>query len=128
MLHFIDSHIPFKRPVRSLAKLKLYQLLGARTGLSTGLVQSICAHTGYHPTLISGSIRPSYVSSKLKRFFAVKALYLDKNVFDKMGIDLQKHIKLQTYRGRRHLAGYPAHGQRTRSNARTKKKMRYYKK
>lgn len=33
-------------------------------------------------------------------------------------------IKLKTYKGNRHKFGYPARGQRTHTNAKTKKKLR----
>ena len=53
--------------------------------------------------------------------------YLEKNVpvegdlRRRIGMNIKRLIDLHTYRGLRHRKGLPVHGQRTRSNARTRK-------
>lgn len=53
--------------------------------------------------------------------------YLEKNnpvegdLRRNVGLNIKRLIDLQTYRGLRHRKGLPARGQRTRSNARTRK-------
>jgi len=39
--------------------------------------------------------------------------------------NIQRLIKLNTFRGIRHKFGYPVRGQRTRSNAKTSKKLKF---
>lgn len=38
-----------------------------------------------------------------------------------VSMDIKRHMDLGTYRGRRHRRGLPCHGQRTKTNARTRK-------
>lgn len=53
--------------------------------------------------------------------------YLEKNMpvegdlRRRVGMNIKRLIDLHTYRGLRHRKGLPVHGQRTRSNARTRK-------
>lgn len=53
--------------------------------------------------------------------------YLEKNILvegdlrRQTGLNIKRLIDLQTYRGLRHRKGLPIRGQRTRSNARTRK-------
>ena len=53
--------------------------------------------------------------------------YIEKNVSVEgdlrrnVGLNIKRLMDLQTYRGLRHRKGLPARGQRTRSNARTRK-------
>jgi small subunit ribosomal protein S13 len=42
----------------------------------------------------------------------------------KINLDIKRLIEIGSYRGIRHRRGLPAHGQRTRTNARTKKGAR----
>jgi small subunit ribosomal protein S13 len=42
----------------------------------------------------------------------------------KVNLDIKRLIEIGSYRGIRHRRGLPAHGQRTRTNARTKKGAR----
>jgi len=39
--------------------------------------------------------------------------------------NIEHHFEIKDYRGNRHRLGYPVRGQRTRSNARTQKKLGY---
>jgi small subunit ribosomal protein S13 len=56
--------------------------------------------------------------------------YLEKNIQvegdlrRKVGMNIKRLIDLQTYRGIRHRKGLPVRGQRTRSNARSRKGVR----
>lgn len=74
------------------------------------------------------SIDPAVKSDQLEEGAAARIReYLEKNLIVEgdlrrnAGLNIKRLIDLQTYRGIRHRKGLPIRGQRTRSNARTRK-------
>lgn len=63
-----------------------------------------------HVLIIKKKARKMYIGSKMKKILRERII---------------NHIKLKNYIGIRHKLKLPAHGQRTRTNAKTKKKFRY---
>ena len=61
--------------------------------------------------------------NNLKIFFIKK--FLGKSLKKKIKDNIDFIIKQKTFKGIRHKLGYPALGQRTHTNAKTKKKFRY---
>jgi ribosomal protein S13 len=125
-LHFIDSLIPFRKPLSVLEQMSIYKLLNLRTGISASISRMICNLSGYHPNLNVGSIRRTYISNRVRRFFALKSNFMDKSVIELQAAGVTLDIRLQTNKGRRHVDGYPVNGQRTRTNAKTKKKLKKF--
>lgn len=125
-LHFIDSLIPFKKPIPVLEQMTIFKLLNLRSGISKSIAHSLCNLSGYHPNLSVGSVRRTYVSDKLRRFFSVKSPFMDKAVIELQAAGVALDIRLQTNKGRRHFDGYPVNGQRTRTNAKTKKRLKKF--
>jgi len=123
-LHFIDSLIPFKKPASVLEQMTIYKLLNARTGISGSIAKSVCIFSGYHPNLSVSSVRRTYISDKIRRFLSIKSNFIDKSVMENQAVGVSLNIKLQTNKGRRHVDGYPVNGQRTRTNAKTKKRLK----
>jgi len=55
------------------------------------------------------------------REYLEKNLPVEGDLRRRVGMNIKRLIDLHTYRGLRHRKGLPVHGQRTRSNARTRK-------
>ena len=60
------------------------------------------------------------IVSKIREYLE-KNLTVEGDLRRNVGLNIKRLIDLQTYRGLRHRKGLPARGQRTRSNARTRK-------
>lgn len=78
--------------------------------------------------LESLNIAPETKSDQITEEIVAKIReYLEKNIpvegdlRRRVGMNIKRLIDLHTYRGLRHRKGLPVHGQRTRSNARTRK-------
>ena len=78
--------------------------------------------------LVSLKIAPEMKSDQLTEEVVAKIReYLEKNMSvegdlrRRVGMNIKRLIDLHSYRGLRHRKGLPVHGQRTRSNARTRK-------
>ena len=78
--------------------------------------------------LASLKIAPEMKSDQLTEEVVAKIReYLEKNMSvegdlrRRVGMNIKRLIDLHSYRGLRHRKGLPVHGQRTRSNARTRK-------
>jgi small subunit ribosomal protein S13 len=61
---------------------------------------------------------------QIKKFFSKKAL--GKSLKQKIKNQIDFIIKNRTFKGIRHKQKYPARGQRTHTNAKTKKKIKLY--
>jgi small subunit ribosomal protein S13 len=66
--------------------------------------------TKKHVLIIKRKMNQLYIGSKMKKDVRARIVEL---------------IKVKTYRGMRHKSKLPSHGQRTRTNGKTKKKFNY---
>lgn len=66
--------------------------------------------TKKHVLTIRRKVNKMYIGLKMKKDFRKRII---------------EFIRLKTYRGTRHKLKLPAHGQRTRTNGKTKKRFRY---
>jgi len=121
--HFVDSLIPFRKKNRSIDVLSIYQFLFQRYGIGKSLSHILCRFNGYNPNLRISKIGRSYVSEKLRRFFVNHTDFLDKSLKEYYNNNISNFIKLGSYKGFRHMMKYPSNGQRTRSNARTRRRF-----
>lgn len=60
-------------------------------------------------------------AAKIRDYLDENQIAVEGDLRRKTGMDIKRLIELQTYRGIRHRKGLPIRGQRTRSNARTRK-------
>jgi small subunit ribosomal protein S13 len=121
--HFVDTLIPFRRKGRKLDDLNLFQFLSQRFGLGNSLSLLLCNHLGFSRNLKISDVRRSYLSEKLRKFFVIYSENLDKSLKETYINNILNKIKLRTYKGFRHSMRYPSNGQRTRSNAQTRKRF-----
>lgn len=55
---------------------------------------------------------------------AVSQFEVEGDLRRRISMDIKRKIDLKTYQGLRHIRGLPVHGQRTRTNANTRKRRR----
>jgi small subunit ribosomal protein S13 len=87
-------------------------------GIGRSRSKLICAEAGVAPTTLIKSLSEGEIE-KLRSEIAKFAVEGD--LRREVGISIKRLIDLGTYRGLRHRRGLPVRGQRTRTNARTRK-------
>ena len=87
-------------------------------GIGRSRSKTICAQAGIDPATPIKSLSEGEVE-KLRQEIARFAVEGD--LRREVGISIKRLIDLGTYRGLRHRRGLPVRGQRTRTNARTRK-------
>jgi small subunit ribosomal protein S13 len=87
-------------------------------GVGRSRSKRICTEAGVAPTTLIKSLSEGEVE-KLRAEIAKFAVEGD--LRREVGISIKRLIDLGTYRGLRHRRGLPVRGQRTRTNARTRK-------
>lgn len=80
-------------------------------------------YSGFSPEVKSTRLRTSLVGERLRAFFVKNVSKLDTNLRDYMIKQIETSIRLGSYKGVRHVFKYPCRGQRTRSNAQTRKRF-----
>jgi small subunit ribosomal protein S13 len=80
--------------------------------------RKICVEAGVDPSTLVKSLSEGEVEN-LRR--EVAKLTVEGDLRREVGISVKRLMDLGTYRGLRHRRGLPARGQRTRTNARTRK-------
>lgn len=86
-------------------------------GLSTA--QDILAATGVNPDTRVKDLTEEDVS-KLREYID-KNLHVEGDLRREVGLNIKRLVEIQCYRGVRHRKGLPVRGQRTKTNARTRK-------
>ena len=87
-------------------------------GIGRTRAHKICAAAGVDPTTQIKSLSEGEVEN-LRR--EVAKFSVEGDLRREVGISVKRLMDLGTYRGLRHRRGLPARGQRTRTNARTRK-------
>jgi small subunit ribosomal protein S13 len=90
------------------------------TGSRTGSVLSI--QIGLNPRFRRSKLTKKHVLI-IKR--KVNQMYIGHKMKKDLRSRIVELIKVKTYRGMRHKLKLPSHGQRTRTNGKTKRKFRY---
>jgi small subunit ribosomal protein S13 len=92
--------------------------LRAIYGIGKTRAQQICAATGIDPTV---QIR-SLTEGELEKLRAeIGKLVVEGDLRREVSMSIKRLVDLGSYRGLRHRRGLPVRGQRTRTNARTRK-------
>lgn len=86
-------------------------------GLTTS--QKILAETGISPDSRVKDLTEAEVS-KLREYID-KHLQVEGDLQRQVSLNIKRLKEINSYRGLRHKAGLPVHGQRTKTNARTKR-------
>lgn len=120
---FVDSILPFRKKIKKVDTLNMYQFLSQRYGIGSTLSRLIIKHCGYTNEYMASSIPSNYISDKIRKLFVRSLPLLDNNLKELMIKQIDKAIRMGCYKGVRHVFKYPCRGQRTRSNAKTRKRM-----
>ena len=90
-------------------------------GIGFSLSKKILALAKIDPAKKTGQIN----ESELKKILAIIEGYtVEGNLKEEINANIQRLREIGSYRGTRHVKGLPVRGQRTRSNARTKRGKR----
>jgi len=127
LFSFVDSILPFRNKVKQeqLEASNLYQFLSQRYGIGSKLSKLIIKHSGYSHEFSAGQVPANHISDKIRKLFVRNISLLDNNLKECMLKQIEKSVKMGSYKGVRHVFKYPCRGQRTRSNAKTRKKMTF---
>ncbi len=98
---------------------KIYVSLGYIYGIGLANSKEILQKAGVSPDVRAKNLTEDEVS----RITAViqKDYKTEGNLRREVGLNIKRLMDIQSYRGIRHKRGLPVHGQRTRTNARTRK-------
>lgn len=91
-------------------------------GIGPSLSQRILAQTGINPDTKVNDLSEGEVSQI--REVIDRTCRVEGELRREVQLDIKRLIEIGSYRGSRHRRGLPAHGQRTRTNARTKRGAR----
>jgi len=92
--------------------------LTAIFGIGRSTARKICDAAGVEPTKKIKDL----TDQELERIREhVSALMIEGDLRREVQLSIKRLVDLGTYRGMRHRRGLPVHGQRTRTNARTRK-------
>ena len=88
-------------------------------GIGRKTASDIIAATGVDPDLRVKDMSEDDVS-KLREYID-KHLHVEGDLRREVGLNIKRLVEIQCYRGVRHRKGLPVRGQRTKTNARTRK-------
>jgi small subunit ribosomal protein S13 len=88
-------------------------------GIGRSTSQLVCAQTGLSPDTRVRDLTEDEVA-KLRTFIDAN-LKIEGDLRREISGHIKRKIEIGTYQGIRHRRGLPVHGQRTRTNARTRK-------
>ena len=88
-------------------------------GVGRTTSKEILAATGLNPDMRAKDLTDADVS-KLREYIEA-SVKVEGDLRREVQADIRRKIEIGSYQGRRHRAGLPVRGQRTRTNARTRK-------
>ncbi|MGE3973416.1 MAG: 30S ribosomal protein S13 [Bdellovibrionales bacterium] len=91
-------------------------------GIGRATAQKMCKELGFESSLRTDNLTDVHVSKI--RDFLEKNVPVEGDLRRDIGLAIKRLMDLGTYRGIRHRKGLPTRGQRTKSNARTRKGVR----
>jgi len=100
---------------------KFYLALNKVYGLGNVYSKNLCARLGISFVAKVIEVDMGILKSLLKYLNA--ECFVERELKARVISDIQNKIKLKTYQGRRHMQGLPVHGQNTKNNSKTAKKL-----
>lgn len=124
-------------PFESMKMNKVYYTLLQSKGIGPSIALNICIYLGISPNSSYNSLSPDkleglgQIMGFLRRLSSPSVLPstdfpvgpIDSLLTQFRDRNISKLVDLNTFRGRRHKLGFPVRGQRTRSNARTARRV-----
>jgi len=89
-------------------------------GLGKTVIKKMLAELKIDPALKSDHL-DEVSASRIRDYFDENGIAVEGDLRRNVGLNIKRLIDLQTFRGIRHRKGLPVRGQRTRSNARSRK-------
>ncbi|GAB2647573.1 30S ribosomal protein S13 [Gordonia jinhuaensis] len=89
-------------------------------GIGRTTSQQILADTGLSPDLRAKDLTDADVA-RLREYIESNSLKVEGDLRREVQADIRRKIEIGCYQGLRHRRGLPVHGQRTKTNARTRK-------
>jgi small subunit ribosomal protein S13 len=90
-------------------------------GIGITRARKICAAVGVDPTTKVSALDPAQEEALRK---GVTAFDVEGDLRRQISMAIKRKIDLKTYAGLRHIRGLPVHGQRTHTNAKTRRGRR----
>lgn len=116
MFRVVNRNVIFKK--------NLFTTLNNIFGLGTKTTLKLCQFIGVLPETKIKHLPADHLSlRKLRIFFRQNEQFLESNLKRSVEMFYTKWINIKSYRGSRHALQFPARGQRTHTNANTKKRM-----
>jgi small subunit ribosomal protein S13 len=104
-------------------KFSVLQNLESIYGIGKNTALKICSHVGILPSLKFKNLREDQLYTLLT--YTEESYFLIENNFKRYQKDNKNYFgKLRNFRGIRNKLGFPTRGQRTHTNAKTKKKLK----
>lgn len=114
MVRFLGVNLPENR--------RLWYALTKVYGIGRSRAEALCYQIGATPLTRASELRPFHVSQLTA---AVEDQYVvGAELRNTVRANIQRLIDIRCYRGVRHMQGLPVRGQRTHSNAKTRKRQR----
>jgi small subunit ribosomal protein S13 len=115
MIHLLETNLPDKKTI-FVALKKVY-------GINKYTSLFICKKLGFSLNFKTKNLTNNQKLSIIRVIEKLQVL-INSDLKKKKSLEKKKLIEIKLYRGLRKLKGYPVRGQRTRSNARTAKKIK----
>ena len=114
MTYILHTYLPPKMKVEKA--LQLYMGIGKFRSIQ------ICSRLGLKPKILVSQLKSKQIESITQ---ILKYTYYTKSFLKRIiNDDIQRLIKIGSYRGFRHVQGLPVRGQRTRTNSRTIRRLK----
>jgi small subunit ribosomal protein S13 len=92
-------------------------------GIGRPLAQKILAESSVDPNIRTGDLTDEQLA-EISQIVASKKIVVEGDLRRELGIHLKRLLNINCYRAVRHRRGLPVRGQRTHTNARTRKGKR----
>lgn len=92
-------------------------------GIGRSLTLKILAETGIDPNIRAGDLSDDQLA-EISRVVAAKGIIVEGDLRREIGAHMKRLASINCYRAIRHRRGLPVRGQRTKTNARTRKGKR----
>jgi small subunit ribosomal protein S13 len=89
-------------------------------GIGLPLSRKILAHTNIDPNIRAGELTDDQITLITQTIQGMK-IVLEGDLRREIQMHMKRILGINCYRGQRHRRGLPVHGQRTHTNARTRK-------
>jgi len=117
MFRIINRNIFFRKN----AFLTFKQIYGVGNNISN----RINVYSGILPeSSLTRLSNDSIAMTNIRYFLRTCEIFFESNLRRRIEDQIQKLIRIRSYRGNRHLLGFPTRGQRTHTNARTMKRKK----